>query len=141
MSSQKGFENIVRLLVENDAELDVKDNYGKMPIHFAGNLNFRDYQFSQLIYISSFAAHNGHFEIFKLLIQEYEKRDIDFINSTDIMGMSLLHFAAMNRNPNNAEMLRILLKKDIMINSIADDKTIPLHYACATGSRLNSIFV
>lgn len=30
-------------------------------------------------------------------------------------------------------MLEILLKKNIDVNSIADDNTSPLHYACATG--------
>lgn len=111
---QEGFENIARYLIESNAEIDVSDSYGKLPIHFA--------------------AHNGHFSIFRLLIDEYEKRNIDFINSTDIMGMSLLHFTAMNRNPNNVEMLRILLRKDMSVNSIADDKTSPLHYSCATGN-------
>lgn len=57
------------------------------------------------------------------------------------MGMSLLHFTAMNKNPNNTEILRILLKKNIDVNSIAADKTSPLHYACATGLHFKSILV
>lgn len=49
------------------------------------------------------------------------------------MGMSLAHFTTMNKNPNNFEMLEILIKKGIDVNSIAQDNTSPLHYACATG--------
>lgn len=55
------------------------------------------------------------------------------------MGMSVLHFAAMNRKPNNTEMIKILLENDINVNSIASDNTIPLDYACATGININSI--
>lgn len=38
-----GFENIVKLLIESHAEIDVKDNNGKIPIFFAaqnGNGNY-----------------------------------------------------------------------------------------------------
>lgn len=73
-------------------------------------------------------------------MNEFEKRNIDFINAKDKMGMSLLHFAAMNRNPNNTEMLTMLLKRNIDVNSIADDMTSPLHYACATGLHFNASF-
>lgn len=57
------------------------------------------------------------------------------------MGMSLLHFATMNKSPNNCEIIRILLKKDMDVNLIADDKTTPLHYACATGFHFSSTFI
>lgn len=49
------------------------------------------------------------------------------------MGMSLLHFAAMNKKPNNIEVLRILLEKGANVNSIARDNTTPLDYAATTG--------
>lgn len=35
MFSYLGFENIVKLLIENHAEVDIKDRYGKIPLHFA----------------------------------------------------------------------------------------------------------
>lgn len=57
------------------------------------------------------------------------------------MGMNLLHFAAMNKNPKNCKIIDILLKKGMDVNSKADDKTTPLHYACATGLRFSSISV
>lgn len=54
------------------------------------------------------------------------------------MNMNLLHFAAMNKNPKNCDIVRILLKKGMDVNSKADDDTTPLHYACATGLLVNS---
>lgn len=78
----------------------------------------------------------GHLEVFKLLYQEHEKRNIDFINATDMMGMTLLHFAAMNKKPNNVEILKILLQKSPNVNSIARDNTIPLDYAATTGTQI-----
>lgn len=58
-----------------------------------------------------------------------------------MMGMSLLHFATMNRNPNNTEILIILLKRNADINWIADDNSTPLHYACATGLRFKYFYI
>lgn len=81
-----------------------------------------------------FYSKSGHFEIFNLLIQEYEKRNIDFINATDMMGMSLLHFAAMNKKPNNTEILRTLIQKGANVNAIAKDNTTPLDFAASTGN-------
>lgn len=49
------------------------------------------------------------------------------------MGMSLLHYAAMNRKPRNTEMLEILLQKGADVNAIASDNTTPLDYAASTG--------
>lgn len=87
----------------------------------------------QLSTINSSFFESGHFETFKLLIQECENRNINFKNATDIMGMSLLHFAAMNRKPKNTEILKMLLQKDINVNSIAKDNTTALDYAASTG--------
>lgn len=56
------------------------------------------------------------------------------------MGMSLLHFAAMNRKPKNTEILKILLQKNIDVNSIAKDNTTPLDYASSTGLNNLAIF-
>lgn len=81
-----------------------------------------------------FYSKSGHFAIFNLLIQEYEKRNIDFINATDMMGMSLLHFAAMNKKPNNTEILRTLIQKGANVNAIAKDNTTPLDFAASTGN-------
>lgn len=88
-----------------------------------------------------FLFHTGHLDIFEYLVHEYEKRNVDFVNSTDTMGMNLLHFGTMNRSPNNCAIIGILLKKNMDVNSIADDKTTPLHYACATGLHFSSISV
>lgn len=30
-----GFESIVKFLIDSQAEIDIEDNYGKFPIHFA----------------------------------------------------------------------------------------------------------
>lgn len=49
------------------------------------------------------------------------------------MGMSLLHYAAMNRKPRNTEMLEFLLQKGAEVNAIASDNTTPLDYAASTG--------
>lgn len=114
-----GFGNIFRLLVDSHADIDVKDNYGQIPIHFA--------------------AKSGHYEIFKFLIKEYESRNIDYINATDDLGMNVLHFAAMNRKPKNTEMLQILLEKEADVNAIASDNTTALDYASATGISINSL--
>lgn len=56
------------------------------------------------------------------------------------MGMSLLHFAAMNKKSNNIEAIKILLQKGANVNSIARDTTTPLDYAATTGMRTSTIF-
>lgn len=72
-----------------------------------------------------------------MLLQEYEDRKIDYLNATDMMGMSLLHFAAMNKQQNNTEILRILLRKGVAVNAVARDHTTPLDYAATTGGYEN----
>lgn len=52
------------------------------------------------------------------------------------MGMSLLHYAAMNRKPKNTDIVRALLEKHANVNLRASDKTTPLHYAAATGTPI-----
>lgn len=69
-----------------------------------------------------------------MLLQEYEDRKIDYLNATDMMGLSLLHFAAMNKQQNNTEILRILLRKGVTVNALARDNTTPLDYAVTTGT-------
>lgn len=54
--------------------------------------------------------------------------------------MTVLHYACMNRKPKNTEMLKILLEKEANVNLIASDNTTPLHFACATGINVISIF-
>lgn len=81
---------------------------------------------------------SGHPEIYKLLIEESEKKNIDFINATDVMGMSVLHYVAMNRKNRNTEMLRFLLEKNTNVNAIASDNTTPLQFASATGENIIS---
>lgn len=44
-----GFENIIKLLIENHAEIDLRDNYGKSPLHFAAqNGKQNSVQFAKL---------------------------------------------------------------------------------------------
>lgn len=71
--------------------------------------------------------------MFKLLVQECDSRNISFINETDVMGMSLLHFAAMNRKPNNTAILSTLLERNADVNAIARDNTTALDFAASTG--------
>lgn len=126
------------MLIESHADIDVKDSNGKIPLFFAAQngkhitIEFIVLRASYTIRMDVFVW-TGHFEAFKLLIQEHEKRNIGFINITDIMGMSLLHFAAMNKKPNNVEIVKILLEKSPNVNSIARDNTTPLDFAATTG--------
>lgn len=53
------------------------------------------------------------------------------------MGMNVLHFASMNRMPNNTEIVRILLQKSVAANLIARDNTTTIHYAATTGTWEN----
>lgn len=55
------------------------------------------------------------------------------------MGMSLLHFAAMNRKSKNTEILKILIQKKIGVNLIAKDNTTPLDYAASTGFNIRCL--
>ncbi len=84
--------------------------------------------------ISKFKS--GHVDVFKLMVQEYENRHIDYINATDSMGMSLLHYAAMNKRPNNTDILKTLLQGGANVKTIARDNTIPLDYAATTGMQM-----
>lgn len=72
-------------------------------------------------------------DLFRMLVQEYENRRTDYLNATDMMGLSLLHYAAMNKQQNNTEIIRILLRKGVTVNALAKDNTTALDYAVTTG--------
>lgn len=52
------------------------------------------------------------------------------------MGMTLLHFAAMNPKPNNTEILTFLIEKGFNVNAVAGDNTTTLDYAASTGENI-----
>lgn len=60
------------------------------------------------------------------------------MNTTDIMGMSLMHFAAMNRKKNNTDILRNVIQKGAKVNVVARDNTTPLDYAATTGNAIKT---
>ncbi|WP_342273367.1 ankyrin repeat domain-containing protein [Spiroplasma endosymbiont of Acasis viretata] len=97
---------IVKLLLENDADINEQDINGSTPLHWAIECN--------------------NIEIVKLLLEN----DAD-INAQDINGCAPLHWAI---ECNNIEIVKLLLENDADINAQEKSLATPLHLSIYTNN-------
>ncbi|WP_342273365.1 ankyrin repeat domain-containing protein [Spiroplasma endosymbiont of Acasis viretata] len=97
---------IVKLLLENDADINEQDINGSTPLHWAIECN--------------------NIEIVKLLLEN----DAD-INEQDINGCAPLHWAI---ECNNIEIVKLLLENDADINAQEKSLATPLHLSIYTNN-------
>ena len=140
-----GNAEIVKVLIQNNLNVNAQDEDGKTPLHFAceigstevvkmlfsksnvqSNVNDKDLMTPLLL-----ASKCGNFEVIKLFITS---KSIDF-NETDSNGLTPLHHACQN---GYTEIVQLLLKhsKELKIDVNATDfdkEMTPVHFACKYG--------
>ncbi|KFD57918.1 hypothetical protein M514_01151 [Trichuris suis] len=109
-----GHAQIVELLLQHNARIDVFDESGRTSLHMA--------------------AENGHVELCDLLI-----RNRAFINSKTKNGFTPLHFAAMEGHKAVVELLT--LKHNAPVDVINMENQTPLHVAAQAGQMAICAFL
>jgi ankyrin repeat protein len=105
-----------RLLIEQGADVNATDEYGRTPLHGA-------------------ARNENGFEIAKFLIEKGAD-----VNTNDKWGSTPLHLAATNKS--GLEIARLLIENGADLN--AKDEYYgytPLHYACENSNGLNTVIL
>merc|ERR1711964_402996 len=112
--AQKGHLDVFRLLLEQKAAPDAKDDYGWTPMMWAsleGNMNILEFCVNELMMVVDQtnekgegllqkAATNGHSDVCKFLIKQGAK-----VNAHDSEGQSSLMWAASNSHLETVELL------------------------------------
>ncbi|MBO7454059.1 MAG: ankyrin repeat domain-containing protein [Alphaproteobacteria bacterium] len=109
-ASQNGFLDIVKLLAENKADLNMRTNNGVSP--------------------TEIAIQNNHVDIVKYLIEHGVN-----VNETDNNGMSLLSHAIVTNSENSVDLVKYLIEKGAKINKQSNDGWTPLHEAVQAGNK------
>lgn len=104
----RGDKEIIKLLIENGADVNLKDNLGLTPL-------FK--------YLSS-QSKNIDIEIVKLLFN----KDTD-INQANTKGETAFHYACLK---GNKEVVEFLFKNGANINNLDNDKSNAIHFASNT---------
>ena len=108
LASYLGYTNIVKTLLDNNADIKARDDIdGTMAIHMA--------------------AANGNNEVIEILLS----KDETIINETDNKGNAPLHWAAMK---DKTETVKLLAEKGADLEGKDVDGWTPLHYASAFAS-------
>ena len=108
LASYLGYTNIVKTLLDNNADIKSRDDIdGSMAIHIA--------------------AGNGNNEVIEILLS----KDETIINETDNKGNAPLHWAAMK---DKTETVKLLAEKGADLEGKDVDGWTPLHYASAFAS-------
>ena len=108
LASYLGYTNIVKTLLDNNADIKSRDDIdGSMAIHIA--------------------AGNGNNEVIEILLS----KDETIINETDNKGNAPLHWASMK---DKTETVKLLAEKGADLEGKDVDGWTPLHYASAFAS-------
>ena len=108
LASYLGYTNIVKTLLDNNADIKARDSIdGSMPIHIA--------------------AANGNDDVIKMLLS----KDETLVNETDNKGNAPLHWAAMK---DKYETIKLLAERGADLEAKDVDGWTPLHYASAFSS-------
>jgi len=132
---------IIQYLVENGAELDTIDKYGRTPLCFAaenGHINIVKYllklgaqiRFDGFLYMDTpipWAARNGHLEIVKLLVEQ-EKLDV---KTPDRYHKYIIHYAAQS---GNTDLVKFIGNQNINVEVYDENSRTPLFFAASTGN-------
>ncbi|KAL1496537.1 hypothetical protein AB1Y20_014143 [Prymnesium parvum] len=105
LAARNGHEGVVRLLLENNADIAARENGGDSPLHWA--------------------AKNGHEGVVRLLLEN----NADIAASTNA-GKSPLHYAARNGHEGA---VRLLLENNADIAASTNAGLSPLHLAASKG--------
>jgi ankyrin repeat protein len=140
----KGNFKLVRLLINNGADVHFVNMYDEIPLHAAASMpqsNTSVAQFllergSNPIFMRNYAetplhcaCFCGHLGIVELMLKNLKnKRDIRI---QCMYGRTPLHDAAMH---GNVEVVKLLLKKGASVDDLTNDRRTALHYACAKGN-------
>ncbi|MBD0391720.1 ankyrin repeat domain-containing protein [Wolbachia endosymbiont of Pentalonia nigronervosa] len=134
-----GYENIVKILLKNGADVNAVDKNSVTPLHLAArggyvevvenlllegaNINAVDSEYGATpLHI---AAESGYINILGILL----KKGAD-INAIDKKAETPLHVAARN---NHIEVVKVLLENKADVDAININKATPLHWAAKNG--------
>ncbi|CAC5359841.1 unnamed protein product [Mytilus coruscus] len=134
-----GYTNLVKLLLENNAEVDVKDADGSTPLHLAchkgntrivsallhnnANVDVKDSFGKTSVYT---ACSENNERVLQLLL---EKKAV--VNQKTISGMTPLSVSCKNEN---IALVKLLLQNGAKVNS-KKQSVVPLHEACKSGNE------
>eukprot|EP01095_Lingulamoeba_sp_RSL-Kostka_P011749 TRINITY_DN4558_c1_g1_i1.p1 TRINITY_DN4558_c1_g1~~TRINITY_DN4558_c1_g1_i1.p1 ORF type:complete len:298 (+),score=84.92 TRINITY_DN4558_c1_g1_i1:192-1085(+) len=140
LASLLGFYGSIELLIQHNADVNVKDGEDKTPLHFSASFDDSEKAFSctELLLNNNakinltdkehkialhYAANNpSGFKAAKLLLDKGEDP-----HAKDKAGLSTLHLCCSN---DNHQLLEHLLELDVDIECIDEKKRTPLHFAC-----------
>ncbi|XP_064204441.1 transient receptor potential cation channel, subfamily N, member 1 [Anguilla rostrata] len=106
LAAERGHSEVVRILLQNHARVDVFDEHGKAALHLA--------------------AENGHEEIADVLLSHKA-----FVNAKTKLGMTPLHLGAQN---GSTGLVRLLVEAHMAsIDALSLSKQTPLHLAATSG--------
>lgn len=109
-ASQNGSLDIVKLLAENKADLNMRANNGVSP--------------------TEIAIQNNHIDVAKYLIEHGVN-----VNETDNNGMRLLNHAIVTNSEDAVDFVKYLIEKGAKINRQSNDGWTSLHEAVQTGNK------
>ena len=134
------YHDIVKVLLENGADMEAKNNSGYTPLHIAcekdvdkvvgillekgADIEALDNKERTPLILSSEVDRDGGDIPFKLLIEKGAN-----IHATDMYGYNTLHRVC---EKGETELAMLLLKYGADVNERAKDDYTPLHYACHT---------
>jgi ankyrin repeat protein len=104
-ASKMGHVEVIKLLLDKEADANAADKQGWMPLHWASS--------------------NGDVEVVKLLLD----KEAD-TNTADKEGWMPLHWASKN---GHVEVVKLLLDKEANVNVADKDGRTPLHWASSNG--------
>ncbi len=134
-----GYTNLVRLLIDNGADLEAKNNHGvtalmwastkghldiaKILVESGADINAKDNKGSAAL---SDASRNGHLKIAKLLIKKGGA-----INATSKEGFAAIHTAT---NKGHSSVAKLLIENGADLNGKTSSNSVtPFLFACRSG--------
>ncbi|KAI6189373.1 Ankyrin [Aphelenchoides bicaudatus] len=141
LAAMKAGTQLLQLLLDNGAKLEVRDDSGLTPLHHAvssnklentkwfiskGSIEFANIKSVEKWTALHLAAEYGDSEMVKLLVEAGIE-----LEATDYFGRTSLHFAVMSNSYENA---KILIANGANVNSQGGCENTPLHYAVRIGS-------
>ena len=131
LAISKGFDDIVKLLLDKKADVNLKNSYGNTPLHVAvsvGNDNLIKLLLDKKADVNAkgsgddtplhIAIRKGYYDVAKLLLDR--KADINLKNR---YGNTPLHVAILNGSKSFAS---LLIEKGADVNVVNNDKNTPL---------------
>jgi ankyrin repeat protein len=111
IAARRGFKSIVQLLLEHQADMQLKDSKGRTPLHYA--------------------AEEGKYEVVEVLLNKcIEITKQNLIDAKDKSGNTPLHYSLVNKD-RGEKIARLLLKSGADKNALNDQKWAPIHVAAA----------